>query len=60
LSLLAYTGIDGTVIMEPGPVEFSAGSSSSDIRATATFNVAGTTTPISGEKRAFLSTAAVR
>ena len=43
LSVLAYTGASGNLTMEPGPVELSAGSSSSDIRSTATFIVTGTT-----------------
>jgi beta-xylosidase len=59
LSVLAYTGISGELVMEPGPVELSAGSSSSDIRSTATFTVTGTTRIIKGEDRAFLSVATV-
>ena len=59
LSVLAYTGASGNLIMEPGPVELSAGSSSSDIRSTATFIVTGTTRIIKGEDRAFLSEATV-
>jgi beta-glucosidase len=59
LSMLAYTGASGNLIMEPGPVELSAGSSSSDIRSTATFIVTGTTRIIKGEDRAFLSEATV-
>jgi beta-glucosidase-like glycosyl hydrolase len=59
LSVLAYTGVSGNLIMEPGPVELSAGSSSSDIRSTATFIVTGTTRIIKGEDRAFLSGATV-
>ena len=35
ISLLAYTGISDEVVMEPGPVEVSAGSSSDDIRSSA-------------------------
>src|SRR5262249_13873049 len=57
LSLLAYTGISGDVVMEPGPVELSAGSSSSDIRSAATLTVTGKTRIVSGEDRAFLSRA---
>lgn len=57
--VLAYTGVSGDLIMEPGPVELSAGSSSSDIRSTATFIVTGTTRIIKGEDRAFLSEATV-
>ena len=59
MSLLAYTGPSGELVMEPGPVELSAGSSSSDIRSTATFTVSGQTRRIHGEERAFLSTATV-
>ena len=33
MSLLAYTGLSGELVMEPGPVELSAGGSSSDLRA---------------------------
>jgi beta-glucosidase len=55
LSLLAYTGLSGEQIMEPGPVELSAGSSSDDIRATAGFTVTGQTRTLSGGQRAFLS-----
>jgi beta-xylosidase len=59
LSVLAYTGITGEVVMEPGPIELSAGSSSDDIRSTATLTVTGKTRVISGEERAFLSAATV-
>jgi Fibronectin type III-like domain/Glycosyl hydrolase family 3 C-terminal domain len=59
LSLLAYTGLSGELVMEPGPVELSAGSSSSDLRSNATFTVTGQTRPIKGQQRAFLSGAAV-
>jgi beta-glucosidase len=59
MSLLAYTGLSGKLVMEPGPVEVSAGSSSSDIRSSAKFSVAGKTRTIKGEERAFLSTATV-
>ncbi len=45
--------------MEPGPVEVSAGSSSSDIRFSAKFTVTGKTRAIRGEDRAFLSVATV-
>jgi beta-xylosidase len=55
MSLLGYTGISGDIDMEPGPVEVSAGSSSSDIRSSATFTVTGQTRRIAGEERAFLS-----
>jgi beta-glucosidase len=59
LSVLAYTGASGDLVMEPGPVEVSAGSSSSDIRASATFTVIGKTRVIEGEERAFLAFATV-
>ena len=55
MSLLAYTGRSGELVMEPGPVEVSAGSSSSDIRSSAKFTVTGQTRTINGEDRAFLS-----
>jgi Fibronectin type III-like domain len=59
MSLLAYTGLSGELVMEPGPVELSAGSSSSDLRSSATFTVTGQTRTINGENRAFLSVATV-
>jgi beta-xylosidase len=59
MSLLAYTGLSGDVVIEPGPVEVSAGSSSSDIRSTAAFTITGKTRSIKGEDRAFLSVATV-
>jgi beta-glucosidase len=59
LSVLAYTGISGDAVMEPGPVELSAGSSSDDIRSTATLTVTGQTCTIAGDERAFLATATV-
>jgi beta-glucosidase len=59
MSLLTYTGISGALVMEPGPVEVSAGSSSSDIRSSAKFTVTGQTRTIRGEDRAFLSVATV-
>ena len=59
MSLLAYTGLSGDLVMEPGPVELSAGSSSDDIRSSATVTVTGQTRTIDGEDRAFLSAATV-
>jgi beta-glucosidase len=59
MSLLGYTGLSGEFVMEPGPVEVSAGSSSSDIRSSATFTVTGQTRAIRGEDRTFLSVATV-
>jgi beta-glucosidase len=57
MSLLAYTGLSGELVMEPGPIEVSAGSSSSDIRSTAKFTVTGKARAFKGEERAFLSVA---
>jgi beta-xylosidase len=57
MSLLGYTGITGELVIEPGPVEVSAGSSSDDIRSRATFTITGKTRIIKGEERAFLSVA---
>jgi beta-xylosidase len=59
MSLLAYTGLSGEVVIEPGPVELSAGASSSDIRSTATFTITGKMRVVKGEDRAFLSVATV-
>jgi beta-glucosidase len=59
LSMLAYTGRTGTLVMEPGPVELSAGSSSDDIRAMATVTVTGEAREIKVEERAFLSKATI-
>jgi beta-xylosidase len=59
ISLLAYTGFSGDLVIEPGPVEMSAGSSSSDIRSRATVMITGETRTVAGEDRAFLSTATV-
>jgi beta-glucosidase len=59
LSLLAYTGISGELVMEPGPIEITAGSSSSDIRSSAKFTVTGKKRVIKGEDRMFLSVATV-
>jgi len=59
MSLLAYTGLSGELVMEPGPVEVSAGSSSSDIRSSVKLTVTGKTRSIRGEDRAFLSVATV-
>jgi beta-glucosidase len=59
LSVLAYTGAAGDLVMEPGPIEVSVGSSSSDIRSTATVTVTGKTRIIRRDERAFLSTTTV-
>jgi beta-glucosidase len=59
LSVLAYTGSTGEVVMEPGPIELSAGSNSDDIRSSATFTVSGETKAFEGAERAFLSRATI-
>jgi hypothetical protein len=45
--------------MEAGPIEVSVGSSSDDIRATATVAVTGQTQVMRGQDRAFFSTSTV-
>jgi beta-glucosidase len=57
LSVLAYTGPSGDVVVEPGPVELTAGSSSSDLRSSARLTVTGAARTIRGEDRAFFSVA---
>jgi beta-glucosidase len=59
MSVLGYTGLSGEFVIEPGPVEVSAGSSSSDIRSSAKFTITGQTRAIKGEDRAFFSVATV-
>jgi beta-glucosidase len=59
MSVLGYTEVSGDFVMEPGPVEVSAGSSSSDIRSAAKFTVTGKTRSIRGEDRAFFSVATI-
>jgi BASS family bile acid:Na+ symporter len=59
MSVLGYTGLSGDFVIEPGPVELSAGSSSSDIRCNATLTITGVTRVSAGEDRAFLSVANV-
>ncbi|KUI20369.1 glycosyl hydrolase [Mycobacterium sp. GA-1285] len=59
LSVLAYTGISGELVMEPGPVELRVGTSSMDIRARAMVTVTGETRIFGGDERAFFSSVAV-
>ncbi|OBB76337.1 beta-glucosidase [Mycobacterium sp. 852014-52144_SCH5372336] len=59
LSVLAYTGVSGELVVEPGPVELRVGTSSTDIRARATVTVAGGTRTFRGDERAFFSSVAV-
>jgi hypothetical protein len=51
MGVLAYTGLSGELVMEPGPVAVSADSSSNDIPSTATFTVTGKTRTVRGEDR---------
>lgn len=57
MSLLGYMGICRNFVIEPGPMEVSAGSSSSnDIRSSAKFTVTGNTLIINRECCSYLST----
>ena len=59
LSLLAYTGRTGELMIEPGPIVLSAGSSSVDRRAMVPVEITGKPRVIRSEDRAFLSTVSV-
>jgi beta-xylosidase len=59
MSVLAYTGISGELVMEPSPIELIVGSSSDDIRSRANLTVTGKTRTIRGEDRKFFSVATV-
>jgi beta-xylosidase len=59
MSVLAYTGLSGDLVMEPGPIELGAGSSSDDLRSKTTLTVTGKTRTIRGEDRRFFSVATV-
>ena len=60
MSLLAYTGLSGDLVIEPGPVELSAGSSSGDIGSSATIHRhRARREHIKSEQRAFLSVAEI-
>ena len=59
LSVLAYTGLSGELVLEAGPIELSAGGTSDDLRSKATLTVTGKARVIKGEERKFLSAAAV-
>jgi beta-glucosidase len=59
MSLLAYTGLSGDLVMEPGPVELSVGSSSSDIRSAVKLTVTGKMRSIKSEDRVFLAVTTV-
>jgi beta-glucosidase len=55
VTLLGYTGLSGEFVIEPGPVEVSAGSSSNDIRSSAKFTITGEPHTITGADRTFVS-----
>jgi beta-glucosidase len=59
MSVLAYTGLSGDLVMEPGAVELSVGSSSSDIRSQSSVNVTGRAQVIAPEARSFFSAVSV-
>jgi beta-xylosidase len=54
VSLLAYTGLSGDLIVEPGPITIHAAAASDDLRATAEIELTGDTVTLDG-RRAFLS-----
>ncbi|MFD3377551.1 MULTISPECIES: beta-glucosidase [unclassified Streptomyces] len=56
MSQLGYVGLDGTFVLEPGPVEVSVGAASDDIRATGRFEITGDTIALAG-RRSYLSEA---
>ncbi|BBY61607.1 beta-glucosidase [Mycolicibacterium sarraceniae] len=58
MAQLAYTGIDGTLVMEPGPIQVLVGSSADDIRLSTEVEVTGKTVNYEG-RREFLSEAHV-
>ncbi|VFJ13923.1 Glycoside hydrolase family 3 protein [Candidatus Nitrosocosmicus franklandus] len=55
IALLGYTGLSGNFVIEPGPVEVSAGSSSDDIRSRAKFTITGESRTITETDRVFFS-----
>ena len=59
LSVLAYTGLSGELLVEPGPIELTAGSGSDALRSKANLTVTGKTRVIKAEDRTFLSVATV-
>ncbi|WP_105975658.1 glycoside hydrolase family 3 N-terminal domain-containing protein [Streptomyces geranii] len=56
MSQLGYVGLDGAFVLEPGPVDVSAGAASDDIRATGRFEITGDTITLDG-RRSYLSEA---
>jgi beta-glucosidase len=58
MSQLGYVGLDGRLVLEPGPVQVLVGGSSDDIRLRGAFEITGETAVLDG--RSCLSQAAVR
>lgn len=58
VSQLGFTGIDGRFAVEPGTVEVSVGSSSSQLSQHSSFRIVGDTVDLEG-RRAYLSTASI-
>ncbi|MGI3224248.1 fibronectin type III-like domain-contianing protein [Streptomyces sp. GTA36] len=58
VSQLGFTGMDGRFVVEPGPVDVSVGSSSSELSLPSCFRIVGDTTDLEG-RRAYLSTASI-
>ncbi|WP_018636542.1 glycoside hydrolase family 3 N-terminal domain-containing protein [Parafrankia elaeagni] len=54
MSQLGYVALDGGFVLEPGPIQILAGSSSDDIRLRGSFDVVGKTAELNG-RRSFLS-----
>ncbi|WP_433524709.1 beta-glucosidase family protein [Nocardia pseudovaccinii] len=54
LSQLAYVGLDGDLVLEPGPVDVQVGAASDDIRRRARFEIVGEPITLSAD-RAYLS-----
>jgi beta-glucosidase len=57
--LLAFTGVEGVRIVEPGAIELAIGASSADIRLRATIGLVGPTRAV-GEQRRLFSEVTVR
>ncbi len=58
MAQLGYSGVDGRFVLEPGPVDFVAGSSSEDLRSRTRIEVIGDPVDLEG-RRAFLSSVTV-
>lgn len=58
MSQLGYVGLDGRFLLEPGPIQVLAGSSSDDIRLRGSFEVVGDPVVLEG-RRSYLSSVTV-